>query len=126
FHINFLNLFAESRCRLAVCGVALEIAQYKDLMRKVDSAQLDALLSRLDTFCKIDTIIERVSYDVHFSVHRDLGIGFTGTHSGSTPPRPPPKAYHVLCNGSFGLYTICEEVPNRNPSGPFFVRRCSN
>ncbi|VDO58985.1 unnamed protein product [Haemonchus placei] len=54
-------LGSESRCRLCVCGVALEIAQYKDSMRKVDSAQLDALLSRLDTFCKIDSIIERLS-----------------------------------------------------------------
>ncbi|WKX96669.1 hypothetical protein Q1695_012812 [Nippostrongylus brasiliensis] len=65
-------LGSESRCRLCTCGVALEIAQYKEIMRRVDSQQLDALLSRLDTFCKIDTIISRVTDCSFLLFHRDL------------------------------------------------------
>ncbi|WKX96668.1 hypothetical protein Q1695_012812 [Nippostrongylus brasiliensis] len=41
-------------------------------MRRVDSQQLDALLSRLDTFCKIDTIISRVTDCSFLLFHRDL------------------------------------------------------
>ncbi|KAK6046352.1 hypothetical protein COOONC_16142 [Cooperia oncophora] len=70
-----------------VCGVALEIAQYKDLMRKVDSAQLDALLSRLDTFCKIDSIIERVADCSFLLFHRDLIGIYWDTTLDRTPTR---------------------------------------
>ncbi|KAL6735179.1 hypothetical protein Aduo_005644 [Ancylostoma duodenale] len=61
FHIAIQCLLgSESRLRLCVCGVALEVAQYKQAMRRIDSSQLDALLSRLETLCKIDHIIERL------------------------------------------------------------------
>uniref|UniRef100_A0A7I4Y9C4 WASH-7_N domain-containing protein n=1 Tax=Haemonchus contortus TaxID=6289 RepID=A0A7I4Y9C4_HAECO len=80
-------LGTESRCRLCVCGVALEIAQYKDSMRKVDSAQLDALISRLDTFCKIDSIIERVANCSFLLFHRDLIGIYWDTVLDRTPTR---------------------------------------
>ncbi|KAK5970553.1 WASH complex subunit 7, partial [Trichostrongylus colubriformis] len=80
-------LGSESRCRLCVCGVALEIAQYKELMRKVDSSQLDALLSRLDTFCKIDSIIERVADCSFLLFHRDLIGIYWDTALDRTPTR---------------------------------------
>ncbi|KAK6016340.1 hypothetical protein OSTOST_18177 [Ostertagia ostertagi] len=56
-------------------------------MRKVDSAQLDALLSRLDTFCKIDTIIERVADCSFLLFHRDLIGIYWDTTLDRTPTR---------------------------------------
>uniref|UniRef100_A0A0K0DCA4 ANK_REP_REGION domain-containing protein n=1 Tax=Angiostrongylus cantonensis TaxID=6313 RepID=A0A0K0DCA4_ANGCA len=54
----YLFFIIESRARLCICGVALEIAQYKEAMGRLNSSQLDALISRLETFCKMDAIIE--------------------------------------------------------------------
>ncbi|VDM53565.1 unnamed protein product [Angiostrongylus costaricensis] len=60
FHIAIQCLLgSESRTRLCICGVALEIAQYKETMGRLNSSQLDALISRLETLCKMDAIIER-------------------------------------------------------------------
>ncbi|KAK6734492.1 hypothetical protein RB195_017965 [Necator americanus] len=73
FHIAIQCLLgSESRLRICVCGTALEIGQYKEAMRRIDSSQLDALLSRLETFCRIDSIIERVTDCSFLIFHRDL------------------------------------------------------
>lgn len=80
-------LGSESRCRLCVCGVALEIAQYREAMRRSDATQLDALLSRLDTFCKIDTIIARVADCSFLHFHRDLMAIYWDTALSRLPTR---------------------------------------
>ncbi|KAJ1356955.1 hypothetical protein KIN20_014945 [Parelaphostrongylus tenuis] len=56
-------------------------------MGRLNSSQLDALISRLETFCKMDAIIERVS-DCSFLVfHRDLTVIYWDTALSRLPTR---------------------------------------
>uniref|UniRef100_A0A1I7XQL9 MYND-type domain-containing protein n=1 Tax=Heterorhabditis bacteriophora TaxID=37862 RepID=A0A1I7XQL9_HETBA len=75
FYFCIFNMYSglsASRNRLSVCGVALEVAQYKKIMRGTDTIQLDGLLNRLETLCRPRDLVDRVTNCSFLFFHRDL------------------------------------------------------
>ncbi|KAJ1346327.1 hypothetical protein KIN20_001086 [Parelaphostrongylus tenuis] len=56
-------------------------------MGRLNSSQLDALISRLETFCKMDAIIERVTNCSFLVFHRDLTVIYWDTALSRLPTR---------------------------------------
>ncbi|KAE9420854.1 hypothetical protein Angca_007187 [Angiostrongylus cantonensis] len=117
FHIAIQCLLgSESRARLCICGVALEIAQYKEAMGRLNSSQLDALVSRLETFCKMDTIIERVTDCSFLTFHRDLAVIYWDTALSRLPTRRDIMHFTMAVSDCI---RYVEKSKKRNHSGRF-------